>query len=40
MVGWVGVGMEMVNGMHAGQSQGSGCMSGEAGALAMCELIH
>ena len=30
------VGMEGVVFMHAGQSRGVGCMSGDAGALSMC----
>ena len=30
----------MVDGMHAGQSSGVGCMSGDDGALPECEVIH
>ena len=30
MVGWVAAWMEVVDGMHAGQSQGVGRMSGDA----------
>ena len=37
MVGWVGVGMEVVDGMHAGQSLGVGRMSRDAGAFPECE---
>ena len=33
MVGWMGAGMELVLGKHAGQSQVVGRMSGDAGAL-------
>ena len=33
MVGLVGAGMEVVDGMHAGQSQGIGDMLGDAEAL-------
>ena len=40
MVGWMGVWMEVVDGVHAGQSWGVGCMSGDAGALPECEVIH
>ena len=32
--------MEVVNGMHTGQFQAVGCMSGDAGALHECEVIH
>ena len=40
MVGWVGAGMEVVDGLHAGQSQGVGVMSRDAGASPECEVIH
>ena len=33
MVGWMGAGMELVFGKHAGQSQVVGRMSGDAGAF-------
>ena len=33
MVGWMGAGMELVLGKHAGQSQVVGSMSGDAGAF-------
>ena len=33
MVGWMGAGMELVLGKHAGQSQVVGRMSGDAGAI-------
>ena len=33
MVGWMGVGMELVLGKNAGQSQVVGRMSGDAGAF-------
>ena len=36
MVVWAEAGMEVVDGMHAGQSQGVGRMSGDAGALPEC----
>ena len=36
MVGWMGAGMELVLGKHAGQSQVVGCMSGDAGAFPEC----
>ena len=32
--------MEVVDGMHAGQSRVVGPMSGDAGALPECEVIH
>ena len=34
-----GAGVEVVDGMHAGQ-RGVGRMSGDAGALPECEVIH
>ena len=40
MAGWVGAGMEVVDGMHSGQCQGVGRISGEAGALPECEVTH
>ena len=36
MVGWIEAGMELVLGMHAGQSQVVGRMSGDAGAFPEC----
>ena len=36
MVGWMGTGMELVLGRHAGQSQVVGCMSGDTGAFQEC----
>ena len=36
MVGWMGAGMELVLGRHAGQSQVVGRMSGDAGAFQEC----
>ena len=33
-------GIEVVGGMHTGESQGVGIMSGDAGALPECEVIH
>ena len=33
-------GMELVDGMHAGQSQGVGRMLGDDGASPECEVIH
>ena len=40
MAGMVVAGMEVVERMHAGQSRGLGRMSGDAGALPECEVIH
>ena len=40
MVGWVGAGMEVVDDMHAGGNWGVGCMSGDVGALPVCEVIY
>ena len=40
VVGWVWAGMQMVDGMLAGQSRGVGRMSGDAGALPECDVIH
>ena len=40
MVALVWAGMDVVNGMHAGQSKGVNCKSGDAGALPECEVIH
>ena len=41
MVGWVGAGMEVVDGMHAGQSRwGGGRLSEDAGALPEREVVH
>ena len=36
MVGWMGAGMELVRGRHAGQSQMVGRMSGDVGAFPEC----
>ena len=36
----MGAGLETVDGMHAGQIQGIGRMSGDAGALPEGEVIH
>ena len=36
MKGWMGGGMELVFGRHAGQSQVAGRMSGDAGAFPEC----
>ena len=36
VVGWMGAGMELMDGRHAGQGQVAGRMSGDAGALADC----
>ena len=36
MVGWMGAGMELVLGKHAGQSLMVGHMSGDAGASSEC----
>ena len=36
MVGWMGAGMELVLGKHAGQSQVVGRMSGDARAFPEC----
>ena len=38
--GFGGSGMEVVSGMHAGQSQGVGCIPGDAGALPEWEVMH
>ena len=38
VVGWIGVGMEVVVGKHAGQSQGVGRMSGDAREFPECEV--
>ena len=41
MVGWVGAGMEVVDGMHAGQSQGGvGHIAGDDGALPEYEVMQ
>ena len=32
--------MEVVDGMHAGRSRRAGRISGDAGELAKCEVIH
>ena len=34
----MGAGIEVMDGMHVGQSQGVGSMSGDARALRMCEV--
>ena len=39
MVGWMGAGMELVFGRHAGQSQGVSRMSKDARAHFECEVI-
>ena len=36
----MGEGIEVVNGMHAGQSQAVGRMSRDAGAHSECEVMH
>ena len=36
MVGWMGAGMELVHGKHAGQSQVVGRMTADAGAFPEC----
>ena len=36
----MGVGMEVLDGMHTGQTQGGGRMSGDAGVLSECEVIQ
>ena len=38
MVGLLGEGMEVVDGRHAGQSQGGGHMPGDVGALTVCKM--
>ena len=38
VVGWMGAGMEVVVGRHAGQIQGVGRMSGDAGSFPECEV--
>ena len=40
MVGWMGAGMELVLGRHAGQSRVAGRLSGDAGAFTECVEIH
>ena len=40
MVSWVEAGMEVVVGMHAGQSEGVGHMSEDVRELLECEVIH
>ena len=40
MVSWVGAGMEVVVGGHAGQSKEVDRMFGDAAALLMCEVMH
>ena len=40
MVRWVRAGTEVVDGMHAEQSQGDGRMLEDAGALPECEVTH
>ena len=40
MLGWVEAGMEVVDGMHVGQSRGEvGRLSGDAGAFPECEVM-
>ena len=36
MVGWMGAGMELALGRHAGQSQGGWSQSGDTGAFPEC----
>ena len=40
MVGWMGAGMELVFGKHAGQSQGVSRMSKDARVHFECEVIN
>ena len=40
MVGWLWAGVVVVDGMHAGQNQGVGRMSGDTGSLPECEVMH
>ena len=40
MVGWMGAGMELVFGKHAGQSQGVSRMSKDARVHFECEMIN
>ena len=40
MVGWMGAGMELVFGKHAGQSQGVSCMSKDARVHFEYEVIN
>ena len=40
MNGLVGTGMEVVDGMHVGQSYGVGRISRDARSSSECELIH
>ena len=40
MVGWVGAGIKVVDGMHAELSKVVGRISRDAGALPECEVIH
>ena len=40
MDGWVGAGVKVVDGMHEGQIEGGGRMSGDAGEYHECEVIH
>ena len=40
MVGWMGSGMELVFGKHAGQSQGVSRMSKDARVHFECEVIN
>ena len=40
MVGWMGTGMELVFGKHAGQSQGVSRMSKDARVYFECEVIN
>ena len=35
----MGAGLEVMDGMHAGQRQGVGCMSEDAGTLPDCEVM-
>ena len=39
IVGWVGAGMEVVDGMRAAKAKGVGRMSGADGAHPECEVI-
>ena len=40
MVGWMGAGMELVFGMHAGQGQGISRMSKDVRVHFECEVIN
>ena len=40
LVGWVGAGIVVVDGVHAQHSQGVGQVSGDAGELPECKVMH